>query len=358
MSVFYVGPYRQKDSWGSTSRNYLKVLSKHVDVVARPVYYNNVKGSAEIDTDLEELESKELEERDIIIQHGLPYNLVYDGSFNQNIAITSISSCIANTSWVANLNLFDKIIVFSEAEKEMLLESGVTVDVYAFGFPPYYETKIEITDLPLASRGKTLFYTSGSFKENSSGLKETLMAYFSEFSVQEDVLMVVFTEDQDAGKKIDDMKKSLGKFQRDSHYPTVALINNTQESVINYAHKFFQCYVDASYGGVPDSHILKATIFNKIVITLDTAKLYSEHYDFYIESQEEVVSVNSRPLPGLLSGEFTWMVPNTKSLRNKLRLAYSSDKAELKKNKDLVAEVGVGMVTLVDKWTKESLCIQ
>ena len=358
MNVFYTGPYRQTDSWGATSRNYLKFLSKHADVVARPIYYNSSETSFEIDKELQDLESKKLKERDIIIQHGLPYNLVYDGSFNQNIAITHVSSQIGNTSWVANLNLFDKIIVFSEAEKEMLTKSGVTAEIYAYHFAPNYESSFEVTQLPIVSNGKTIFYTSGSLSDNSSGLKETLMSYLTEFSVLDNVLLIVFSEEQNLGSMIDEMKKKLGKFENDDHYPSVGVVNNTQASVINYAHKFFQCFIDVSYGGVPDAQTLKATILNKLVMVLDNNKMFSDDYGLYVRSQDEVISHNQRPLKGMLSGEFTWKVPNTSNLREKMRLAYNMQGEDLKRNKDLVASVGVNVITLIDKWTKESLCIQ
>lgn len=359
MNVFYVGPYRQKDSWGSTSRNYLKFLSKHADVVARPIYYNSSDTSFEIDKELQDLESKKLEERDIIIQHGLPYNLIYDGSFNQNIAVTHVSSRIDNTSWVANLNLFDKIIVFSEAEKEMLTKSGVDVEIYAYHFPPNYESNFEVTSLPIVSNGKTIFYTSGSTIDNSSGLTQTLLAYLSEFNVTDNVMLIVFSEQQDLGQMIDNMKRSLGKFENDDHYPIVGVVNNTQPSIINYAHKFFQCYVDVSFGGIPDANVLKATSLNKLLILLDSNKMFSDDYDFYVDSQEEVVYQSTeRPIKGMTSGEFTWKVPNTGSLKKKMRLVYDTSAEDLKRNKDLVSGVGVGMITLIDKWTKESLCIQ
>lgn len=165
MNVFYVGPYRQRDSWGDISRSYIKFLSKHTDLAIRPVYYNSSNESCNIDEELQQLESKKIEDKDIIIQHGLPYNLIYDGSFNKNIAITSVSCCIGNTSWVANLNLFDKIIVFSEVEEKMLIESGVTTEIYAYGFPPIDEEDVEITNLPIVSNGKTIFYTIGSLEK-------------------------------------------------------------------------------------------------------------------------------------------------------------------------------------------------
>jgi hypothetical protein len=362
MNVFYIGPYRQTDSWGTTSRNYLKFLSKHADVVARPIYYSSVQASAEIEPELQELESKQLEERDVIIQHGLPYNLVYDGSFNTNIAVTSVSSQINNTSWVTNLNLFDKIIVFSETEKNMLIESGVKTEIYAFGFPPNYESSFEVTQLPITSQGKTIFYATGSTESSISGLKEVLVSYLTGFSVVDNVMLIVFSEQQDLGNVIDQMKKDLGVYEKESHYPTVGVVNNTQQSIINYAHKFFQCFIDVSYGGLPDANTLKATTLNKIVMTLDNNKLYSDDYDFYVSSQEEVIQHQGpRPMKGLFSGEFTWQVPNTSSLRRKMRLAHEVHERgpeTLKKNKDLVSEVGVGMITLIDKWTKESLCIQ
>lgn len=358
MNVFYVGPYRQRDSWGDISRSYIKFLSKHTDLAIRPVYYSSSNESCNIDEELQQLESKKIEDKDIIIQHGLPYNLIYDGSFNKNIAITSVSCCIGNTSWVANLNLFDKIIVFSEVEEKMLIESGVTTEIYAYGFPPIDEEDVEITNLPIVSNGKTIFYTIGSLEKSSSGIKETLLSYLSEFSVNDNVLLIIFTDQKDLGKSVKNIKSQLGKFQKESHYADVAIVDSTQESIIGYAHKFFQCFINVSYAGIPNFNVLRAGKFKKIIITLDTSKLYSEDYKFYVDTQEEVVIDSQKPIKESLSGEFTWKVPNTSSLKNKLRLVYNINREDLLENKNLVREVSFNMITLIDKWTKESLCMQ
>ena len=40
--VLYIGPYRQNDEWGKTSRAFLQLLLHTVkNVVARPLYYSN-----------------------------------------------------------------------------------------------------------------------------------------------------------------------------------------------------------------------------------------------------------------------------------------------------------------------------
>ena len=354
MSILYVGPYRQSDEWGYTSQAFAKLLveQKGLEVVLRPVWFNNQDVSADIGN-LEQYEYNELETADILIQHGLPSYLNYNGKFRTNIAVTSVDCRIDNTDWVTHLNLFDKVIVFSGYEAELLKESGVTVPIHGFGFPPVI-LHPEVQDLDLKFSG-TKYYTIGSL-DMKSGLRETIAAYLSSFSILDSTILIVLTNDSaPIETEINNIKSHLGIFNNPQHYPHIALINNTEIPLVNYVHGYADFYIDVSYNARTSQNTLKAIVNNSLPIMLDTCTGLMPGYPFVVDSHEEVSIYPNRPLQTLYSGEFNWRVPRMSDLRSVFQSTYNMTDEQKEQESQRMAGFRSKMFELPRKWLEIAL---
>lgn len=120
MNILFIGPYRQSDAWGKTSRGFIKTLLSLEDfsVTARPIFMSDQQ-SGSVDADILRCESNKKDRYDVLIQHMLPNFMVYDSRFEQVVGITSFETANCR-AWDNNLNLLDKIFVTTVAEKNGL----------------------------------------------------------------------------------------------------------------------------------------------------------------------------------------------------------------------------------------------
>ena len=345
--VLYIGPYRQNDEWGKTSRGFLQLLLGSVkNIVSRPLYYsNNIVELGEIKS-----EHSYVEEKDIIIQHGLPESLNYEGDFNYNIAITKVDCRIDNLTWTENLNLFDKICVFSAYEKQLLRQSGIESDkIFAFDFPPVlHEPKESISlDIP-ELRNKTVFYTTAG-KNNDSGLLETIVSYYHSFSSLDNVMLIIFSDNgEDIKKMIEEIKKQMSPNGSNTYYPEIGIINNDPKAIA-YAHQNYDCYINVSYNLSTNQEILDCLMGKARPIVLDTVMFLDDC--FPVQSRDEVCLKNNRPIPNLYSGLHTWKVPNTVSICNAFKICNKNNFSGSNKFKNTHQQQSFSSL-------KELLCIQ
>lgn len=315
IDVLYVGPYRQNDEWGYTSKAFATLLAaQNINLVLRPVWFTGEHQSQDVDV-LEKYEENKLSTKDILIQHGLPSYINYNGDFKTNIAVLTVDSRIDNTDWIYHLNLMDKIIVFSHQEAQILISSGICRDkVLNFEFPPLFLiNKTEPLNMHLFG---TTFYTIGTM-DTKGGMLEVLTAYLSAFDISSSVNLIVCTSDRESDKvqaKVAELKSSLGIYESPLYYPNVLVINSSSNEVLNYVHQKGSFYVDMGYNCVPSQNLLRAVVNGSIPIVPDTIDIFGNDYDFYVETNEVIPVYPERPVKGLWSAEFSWTRPNTLSL--------------------------------------------
>ena len=82
MNILFIGPYRQSDAWGKTSKGFVKTLLSIEDfsVTARPIFMSD-QHSGPVDADTLRCESNKKDSYDVLIQHMLPSFMVYDSRF-------------------------------------------------------------------------------------------------------------------------------------------------------------------------------------------------------------------------------------------------------------------------------------
>lgn len=332
MGILYIGPYRQTDEWGRTARAFARSLARTFKdkVVMRPIWFNNEE-AFNSELDIAEYEWRKVEEKDILIQHGLPGYLNYNGDFRVNIAITSIDCNVKNTDWPYHLNLFDKVLVFSLYEKELLIESGITSDIIALEHPPV-DIINDKEDLNFKYNGH-IYYTSAS-TDAKSGFLEVVVSYLSQFNILDNVILVAFSDNaKDIEKMIEEIKDSLGIYHNKKGYPNIAIVNRQDPKVLNYAHDNFNTFIDVGYNSGASQNILNSIIYGGLPIVLDTCRIMDD-YDLSVKSSESIPYYKKRPLPELYSGAHSWRVPCPISLGKKMKDIYN-DKDNALKNKNL-----------------------
>jgi len=324
--------------------------------VLRPAWFTDEKDSKDVET-LEIYEENKLSTKDILIQHGLPSFINYNGDFKTNIAVLSVDSRIDNTDWIYHLQLMDKIIVFSQSEKQLLVSSGIDCDkVFNFDFPPLHMiTKTHHLELPSSN---TCFYTVGTL-DTRSGLEEMLTAYLASFSVHDSVQFAVCTREdlsQSIQDKVSELKSSLGIYSLSEYYPNVVVINNSSNEIVNFLHQKGNFYVDAGYNYTPNQNLLRAIVHGSIPIVPETAAILGDDYDFYVETFEDVPVYPQRQIDHLWSAEFLWKKPKIASIMSCMKKA-AFEKEEFERIQQGLAAFKQQLFTVPNNEIKGFLCI-
>jgi hypothetical protein len=322
MNILFIGPYRQSDTWGETSRNLIKTLSVMEDcnLTTRPIYLSTSQEPS-IDADILKCESTKKDKYDILVQHMLPSYMINDSTFDQVIGFTGFET-IGATVWDNHLNLLDKVFVTTEAEKNSTSED-VFKKTYSIGIAhDKQESKQEKNMKPFT------FYTLGGNLEIRTGVRNIIQAYFSSFTINDQVLLVLQANDQNkASSLIDEVRKEVG-ITSDSYYPAIHIVNETTS-----LHESCCCFVDASHSLGFNPETIKAVSHGSVPIVVKNSGR-DEYIDnsngLLVESYEDVVLCPDRPIREIFTARETCFRPIISSLRDCMLEVYSSKISYLK----------------------------
>jgi len=328
-NVLYIGPYRQNDEWGFTSRALVNLLAQQdINLHIKPVWFNQDYEYVNME-EFSEYENKKLhsDQKDVLIQHGIPSYLNYNGNFKENIIVLSLDCEIDNTDWVDHINVFDKVVVFSEYEKELLEKSKVTTPIFNFSTPPVLED-YEVETFPFDIDG-TKFYCQASL-DKKSGLDEIISAYLSAFSIDDNVMLALCVSPETAQtveELIVHIKRRLGIYAEASYYAPIAVCPINNQRLMNHVHMQSDYFIDASYNCRISQNILKAINLKSTPIVLDTCySLFKDDYKYLIKSHDETCLYESRPIKGLYTG--SWRVPSIEHLKSLMLQAVKEESRE------------------------------
>lgn len=330
-NVLYIGPYRQLDEWGMNSRAFAKMLSQQegVNLVLRPVWFNQDSHMVDIG-DLSKYENKQIVgEKNVLIQHGIPSFLNYDGSFEKNIAVLSVD-CKLNNQWKMHLNLFDEVLVFSDYEKQLLEDSNIQTNVCGLNRPPMFDSK-EMQRFEFNVKG-LIFYTNVSL-DKKSGIREIAMAYYSECSIRDDCILILCCTPDNASKieeLLNEIKVELGIYSNNGFYPHVGVAPVDDIATMNFMHEKGDYYIDASYNCRISQNSMSAIRHNSKLILLETCKsLFEGEYPLLINSKEEIITYKERPIKNLYTGDSTWKVPDVVHLKSIIRKCCNKESVDM-----------------------------
>jgi len=211
MKILYIGHYRDGTGWGNAAlNNILAMDAAGINVVPRAITYE--AQDREYPDRIKQLEQQSNLDCDVVVQHTIPTNFVYDSNY-KNIGCFCIESTnMKPTGWVKHLNLMDEVWVACRANKIIAEESGVTTPIkivpYSLDVDKYTQTDGDkIQEL----NNNFTFGFVGEFIERKN-LKALIRAFHMEFDTKEPVNLFIKTSKtslEGAQKYIQHVKNGL-----------------------------------------------------------------------------------------------------------------------------------------------------
>ena len=198
MKVLYIGHYRDGTGWGNAAlNNILSLDAVDIDVVPRAITYEQ-KDKTYPDR-IKQLEQKSNENCDVVIQHTLPSNYVYNSSYKNIGVLTCETSNFKSTGWQHYCNLMDELWVSSEVAKKQTLDSGVTKPVrvipYGLDISKYSSFKTNGQKIAELENNFTFGFV-GEFIERKN-IKALVQAFHLAFDPREPVNLFIKTSKKD-----------------------------------------------------------------------------------------------------------------------------------------------------------------
>lgn len=281
MRVLFTGPIKDFSGFAHASRNFLRTLtqSPDIDVVARPLHYDQLDGGQRFETPawMSPLLEKPLVGIDMAIQmttcniEAQPVPGVCNGLY------TFFETDRIQPSWVQKAQQFDFLIVASRFNADTLLRSGVNRPILVCAPPcDADEYNKEYKPFEIANaENRTVFYNICQLS-TKKGIDTLLRAYYAAFAgAPDNVLLVLKTyvnmhsrdQDERIVKEYIQSVKARCRIPTQKLPPVLPLIYTMSDDEIHSLHVRGDAYVHASRSegwGIP---VFDALAHGKTVIS-------------------------------------------------------------------------------------------
>lgn len=335
--IKYVGPFLDASGFAQAARTYLRCLVEaDIPVTTEILRFEENRSNFNLDPGAQlaiENEKRETD-YDTVLVHATPENFPkYIDPAKRNIGYTTWESSVMPAQRVQLCNGMSEIWVPSEYNREIFVNSGVTVPVKVLPHaaePGWFERPDTNLELPIRSDTfKFLSIAQLSSRKNLDGLAR---AYLTGFTSEDNVCLIVKTYINRGGdvekKHITDF---FGKIKVDlglTNYPPMLLISEIlDERQIRSLYYQSNCYVSAhrSEGfGLP--------IFEAMAAGLPTiATGFSGNVDFMPRDFTYHVNYQMSPVYGMsfsphwreiYKGNQDWADPDLTHLRSQMRYVF------------------------------------
>lgn len=329
-NILFIGPVRQYCGWGSAAKDYARALATIGNVTVRNIFLSNQR-EQKLPPDIELMENSLYDHYDAVIQKALPQYYSYDGRFKNNIGMMVFETELNNNAWFNNMNMMDSILVPSYLEKRWL-EKKLKIPVYNVREPLNIEAgkkQYPSINEMLSDKKIFKFLFIGEAIERK-GIRELLQAYFQEFNINDNVLLVIKTS-TDISQEISHIRASMRRFTADTKYPHVLLIpNRLSEDQISSLHQDSHVFVMPSLGEAFNRPAAKSLVFGKpVIVTNNTGMLdyvgTQADVGWLIDSSVDQVYSEQPPVPNVYTSNELYHVPNILSLRRCMKEAYRKE---------------------------------
>lgn len=342
MKILLIGHYREKSGWGEITRCYIKALSKYVDLVIRPVIFQN---DAVLDEDILSLEEKSQIGCTHCIQFTLPPYMSFDYRL-KNIGIFMWETYNVPNIWRDYLFLPDKILTTNEEMcRSIYSELHLNSSPISIPMVDFHEEKInkELDD-------SFNFYFIGEVNPRKN-LEVLIKCFHSTFSKHENVNLVLKVNkpgqtpqqvQQLAVQDIVSIKNGLRKHKNSSDYIDEIIITDyLPRQKIVALHNSCDCFVSCSHGeGISLSMIDAMMCNNPVLVPKNTGE---SSILFEITKNNKVYggqNVNSTvgpcykwdTLQGYANCEDKWVNIDENELCQYMRMMYNRGKKKLPNN--------------------------
>lgn len=331
MKILYIAPF-DHTGYGTASTNYLKAMDAvGLDVVPRRLKFNDSPSP-----DLyNKLAGKSAHDCDILIQHTLPHQYVYDANYF-NVGMFASESDYILPLWVESLNLMDLVVVFNWFSKSACERSGVIKPIvvwpHAFDMAELENAKLaeKIVMSPLVENDFKFLYC-GEFNARKN-LPDLIRAFHLEFDCDEPVSLIIKTTKGDypteaacydaLQKMVDGVKAELDKYPRAEMYKKeIVAVEDLPRDRLLQLYNTVDCFVSASYGeawGIPG---FECAAVGKPVVCTKFAAPYTDH-GVVMPSLLGVDQVETVPVTRSQFQHKTWNRPQLIALMQQMRNVY------------------------------------
>lgn len=347
--VLFIGTYRQQDSWGRESRDYIKAMltNPNIALSTRPIYYTNMVES-DIDNDIIKCEHSTHDEYDILLQHGLTPSFHNSQKAKKNIGIVNVEFSKGESIYNSLvLNRLDEIYVSTEPERKALSSTGITKPIRVIPKPINLQKislqKSNQIKFPSTIDSSFKFYSRSNHDERSN-LHLLITAFHLAFSELDKVSLVI-APSSDAANQPSTIKTNIEKLtqQIKNSLHTNKVFKNeivftdnfTQDTIISI-HNSCDCFININSGSNFDQETLIASYLGKTPIILQHTGLEyligGEKGGFVVKSENSPIILGKPPLPedyDLFNAKYSWRTPIISSLvetMQKVFHTYKNDK--------------------------------
>ena len=340
MNVLYISDYRSATGYAKAAIEYIRSLNTvGINTFCRPLIFDK-RNLEKIPEDIENIEKKEPNNIDVIIQHTLPNHMQYVSSYCNIGMFAYETDNFKGSGWQDNLNCMDSVFVFNKQMNDACIKSGVKNDIkivpHATNTDKYFTSyKIPKFMEPIKNNNKFIFYTISEFNRRKN-FASLLMSYFLEFSKDENVCLLVKTNcsQEEFFSFCDKIATSL----KINYLPEVALINTRlSEEELCSIHYNSDCFVQTSHGEAWSIPAFEAMCFGKTPI-VPASSGYLDYMDdscgWMIPVIESQVFDMIKDRHDIWRGDEIWWQLDISKTRKFMREAYTNENDRLKKSEN------------------------
>jgi glycosyltransferase involved in cell wall biosynthesis len=254
VKILYIGVADQT-GWGYVSTNNILALdSTRVDLVVRSISFGGIP--QRLTPRIQELQARDISNVDVCIQHILPSNFCYNGSYKNIGYYEAETSNYYDSMWPKFINILDEAWVPSLVNKNNAEWSGVTVPIkvvnHCIEWDRYQTLKPTAHIQELDGSYNFCFVGELAKRKNIAAI---LRAFHTEFHPSENVNLFLklnapgLNSDQCMGKfeQYHKMVKEGLKLRARYKEPVVVTGHESYANVLSMM-KQCHCFVSASYG--------------------------------------------------------------------------------------------------------------
>ncbi len=328
-SVLYIGHYKDGTGWGNAAQNNILALHRAgVDVYPRAITYETDGHTCH--PEIEELENKDSNDYDFVIQHTLPSNWSYDSRFYNIGCFTTESSDFIPTGWQNSMNMMDEIWVPTQNAMDACLASGVSKPIITV--VPY-----GIEDVAVPANGQTIkelndnftFGFVGEFIERKN-VKALIKAFHITFQGYEPVNLFIKTSKSDLDSVNQYIQHVKNGMKLGNDYKEVVVVAGIMDkkdyySVLNQV----DCFVMPSRGESPCIPAMEALSLGIPVMRTDGigmpyTETINEFYPSHVNSYDTPCFGAVDALPDLDTALSTWKEIDVLDLAEKMRFIFDN----------------------------------
>lgn len=344
-TVLFIGPYRQKDTWGINARDYAKAIisNTNIKLACRPVYYTNYTDQT-IDDQIVACEKSSYSKYDILIQYGFPLSFNINSIIKKKIGILNIEfsegKSIDNLIYLQKL---DEIYVSTSAEKKALLSMDVKTPISII--PQPFDLKI-VSDYVNTQSFKINPIIDSTFKfyckcdtEPRKNLELIIKAFHLAFKELDKVSLLIAPDNR---SNLAQVKSSILELSRSTKqclrtnkiFKNEVILMDMIEDEKNIAlHNTGNCYINLNSGANYDRDTIIASHLGKTPIVMQNTGLDDiiggEKGGFIVKSENTPISLKDSPLPysyDMFNANYMWKTPNIQNLIDTFQRVYHTYK--------------------------------